>query len=204
MNIHDDDSMEVDALSRKGNEKGKFGKGKKGGKKGKENHTGKGYGEQNQEKPSYIKGERRNCGKYGDKAADCWHKQPKPQGKGKATSKVVEVSENSEHVEDTWTPVSSPQPSSSSQVNTIRDVGCGDEGLWIFSLEDSAKHRQTVSWDESWPEIYEQADEHELMIDSGCFGHDCPPGLAPQLPVVSASNVAAEAANDAALQHFGH
>ena len=62
----------------------------RGGKKGKESHTGKGYGEQAAEKPSYFDCEGRNCGKYGHKAADCWNKHPKPQekGKGKAKSKV--------------------------------------------------------------------------------------------------------------------
>ena len=44
-NTHDEDSMEVDAVSRKGKGKEKSGKGKKGGKKGKEIHSGKGYGE---------------------------------------------------------------------------------------------------------------------------------------------------------------
>ena len=38
-NTHDEDSMEVDALSRKGKGKEKSGKGKKGGKKGKEIHS---------------------------------------------------------------------------------------------------------------------------------------------------------------------
>ena len=41
-NTHDEDSMEVDAVSRKGKGKEKSGKGKKGGKKGKEIHSGKG------------------------------------------------------------------------------------------------------------------------------------------------------------------
>ena len=40
--------MEVDALSRKLDGKEKSGKGKKGGKKGKESHSGKGYGERQQ------------------------------------------------------------------------------------------------------------------------------------------------------------
>ena len=44
-NTHDEVSMEVDAVSRKGKGKEKSGKGKKGGKKGKEIHSGKGYGE---------------------------------------------------------------------------------------------------------------------------------------------------------------
>ena len=44
-NTHDEDSMGVDAVSRKWKGKEKSGKGKKGGKKGKESHSGKGYGE---------------------------------------------------------------------------------------------------------------------------------------------------------------
>ena len=44
-NTHDEDSMEVDAVSQKGTGKEKSGKGKKGGKKGRESHPDKGYGE---------------------------------------------------------------------------------------------------------------------------------------------------------------
>ena len=63
----------------------------------------------------------------------------------------------------------SAQQPSFSQVDT---VGCADEGLWIFSLEDSMKRQHTVNWeDQSW----NKTEEHELMIDSGCFGHVCPP-----------------------------
>ena len=65
---HDDDPMEVDVLSRKGKGKGKFGKGNTGGKKGKENHSFKGYGEQNSENSPLFEGECRNCGKYGHKS----------------------------------------------------------------------------------------------------------------------------------------
>ena len=38
------------------------------------------------------------------------------------------------------------------------------------------------------------------MIDSGCFGHVCPPWFAPQFPMVSSTNVDAVAANNVALQ----
>ena len=110
-NAHDEDSMEVDAVSRKGKGKEKSGKGKKAGKKGKEIHSGKGYGETTTEH-SRFDGECRNCGKHGHKASDCWYKQTnKSQGKGKGTgklkSKVTEISEsdNSKQVDD-WNPSS--------------------------------------------------------------------------------------------------
>ena len=143
--------MEVDVLSQNGKGKRKFGKGTKGGKKGQENHSGKGYGETTTEH-SRFEGECRNCGKYGHKAADCWYMQTtksqgKSKGTGKSKSKVTEISEsdNSKQVEETWTPNTSAPQSSLSQVNTI---GCADEGLWIFSLEDSKKRRYTVDWED--------------------------------------------------------
>ena len=202
-NTHDEDSMEVDAIPRKGKSKEKSGKGKKGGKKGKESHSDKGYGETTAEH-SRFEDECRNCGKYGHKAADCWYKQPpKPQGKGKGSrkskSKVAEISESdtSKQVEETWTSnTSTPQPSCS-QVNT---TGCADEGLWIFSLEDSKQRRYNVNWE---GQSCNKTEEHELMIDSGCFGHVCPPWFAPQFPMVSSTNVEAVAANNVALQHYG-
>ena len=129
-------------------------------------------------------GECRHCGKYGHKASDCWYKQPtKSQGKGKGTgkakSKVAEISEsgNSQQVDETWTSNTCTPQSNFSQVNTI---GCADEGLWIFSLEDSKKRRYTVNWKDqscSTPTEKWKTEEHEFMIDSGCFGHVCPPGL---------------------------
>ena len=57
-NTHEDDPMEVDALSRKGKGKGKSSKGKKGGKKGKDSHTGKGYGETT---PEHSRFETQSC-----------------------------------------------------------------------------------------------------------------------------------------------
>ena len=79
-------------------------------------------------------------------------------------------------------------------------IGCADEGLWIFSLEDSKTRRYTVIWEDQseW-----KTEEHELMIDSGCFGHVCPPWFAPQFTMVSSTNVDAVAANNVALQHHG-
>ena len=94
-NTHEDDPMEVDALSRKGKAKENPAKGKKGGKKGKDSRTGKGYEETTAEH-SRFDGECRNCGKHGHKAADCWYKQQKPQDKckSKTKSKVTEISES--------------------------------------------------------------------------------------------------------------
>ena len=99
-------------------------------------------------------------------------------------------SDNSKQVDD-WCPSSntSAQQPNLSQVNTI---GCADEGLWILSLEDSKKRQYTVNWeDQSRPNLTEKwkTEEHELMIDSGCFGHVCPPWFAPQFPMVSSTNV---------------
>ena len=87
-----------------------------------------------------------------------------------------------------------------SQIYLVNTIGCVDEGLWIFSLEDSKKRRCTVNWEDQsdW-----KTEEHELMIDSGCFGHVCPPWFAPQFPMVSSTNVEAVAANNVALQHYG-
>ena len=48
-----------------------------------------------------------------------------------------------------------------------------------------------------------KTEEHELMIDSECFGNVCPPLFAPQFPMVSSTNVEAVAANNVALQHYG-
>ena len=47
------------------------------------------------------------------------------------------------------------------QVNTI---GCADQGLGIFSLEDSKKRLCTVNWEgqSEW-----KTEKQELMIDSG-------------------------------------
>ena len=41
------------------------------------------------------------------------------------------------------------------------------------------------------------------MIDSGCFGHVCPPWFAPQFPTVRSTNVDAVATNNVALQQYG-
>ena len=110
----------------------------------------------------------------------------------------ISESDNSKQVDD-WNPSSytSAQQPNLSQVNTI---GCADEGLWIFSLEDSKKRRYTVNWEHQsdW-----KTEEHELMIDSGFFGHVCPPWFARQFPLVSSTNVDAVAANNVALQHYG-
>ena len=112
---------------------------------------------------------------------------------------MTEISESnsSKQVDETWTPNTSAQQPNLSQVNRI---GCADEGLWIFSLEDSKKRRYTVNREDQsdW-----KTEGHEMMIDSGCFGHVCPPWFAPQFPMVSSTNIEAVAAENVAVQHFG-
>ena len=74
--------------------------------------------------------------------------------------------------------------------------------LWIFSLEDSKKRRYTVNWEDQFCSNQTEdwkTEEHELMIDSGCFGHVCPPWFAPQFPMVSSTNVDVVAENNMAL-----
>ena len=97
----------------------------------------------------------------------------------------ISESDGSKQVEETRTPNTSAPPSIL---------------FWILSLEDSKERQHKVHWED-------QSDcktkEHELMIDSGCFGHVCPPWFAPQFPLVSSTNVEAVAANNVALQPNG-
>ena len=84
-------------------------------------------------------------------------------------SRRTNLKVNSKEVDD-WNPSSntSTQQQNLSQVNTI---GCADEGLWIFALEDSQKRWYTVNWEDqsrSNPTEKWKTEEHEL-IDSGCF-----------------------------------
>ena len=115
----------------------------------------------------------------------------------------ISESDSSKQVDD-WCVSSdtSAQQPNLSQVNTI---GCADEGLWIFSLEDK-KRLYTVNWEDqscSNPTENWKTEEHELMIDSGCFGPVCPPWFAPQFPMVSSTKVEAAAAKNVALEHYG-
>ena len=134
-----------------------------------------------------------------------WETNALRKGTGKSKSKMTEISEsvNSKQVDD-WNPSSntSAQQPNSSQVNMI---GCADEGLWIFSLEDGKKRRYTVNWEDQScsPTEKWKSEGHELMIDSGCFGHVCSHRFAPQFPMVYSTNVDAAAANNASLQHYG-
>ena len=120
----------------------------------------------------------------------------KARAQGSQKSNVTEINESdsSKQVEETWTPNTAALQPGLSQVNTI---GCADEGLWIFSLEDSKKRQHTVNWED---QSDCETEEHELMIDSGCFGHVCSSWFAPQFPMVSSANVEAVAANIVALQ----
>ena len=130
----------------------------------------------------------------------------KARAQGKSKSKVAEISESdsSKQVDETWTPNTSAQHSNLSQVNTI---GCAGEGLWIFSLEDSKKRQHAVNWED---QSDCKTEEHELMIDSGCFGHVCPPWFAPHSGrriliqiTFDVMNVRKPLLNTSALKHRG-
>ena len=106
----------------------------------------------------------------------------------------ISESDSNKQVEETWTLNTSTPQSNVSQMNTI---GCADEGFWLFSLEDSKKRRYTVNWEDQsdW-----KTEELEMMIDSGCFGHVCPPWFAPQFPMMSSTNVGSEQRGTATLR----
>ena len=91
-------------------------------------------------------------------------------------------------------------------MNVIGEIGRADDGLWIFSVEDSQKRRYSgnckVGTNDRRSETCEQDQELELMIDSGCYGHVCPPWFGPHFPLVSSSNVEAVAAKNEALRHY--
>ena len=72
----------------------------------------------------------------------------KARAQGKSKSKVTEISDsdNSKQVDnENLSSNTSAQQPNLSQVNTI---GCADERLWIYSLEDSKKRRYTVNWED--------------------------------------------------------
>ena len=75
------------------------------------------------------------------------------------------------------------------------EIGHTDEELWIFSVEDNSKCRHSVSWKVTphtrVSETCEQGQMHEMMIDSGCYGHVCPPWFVPQFPLVGCTNIEA-------------
>ena len=72
-------------------------------------------------------------------STETWQLTAGTRGRGKAKSKVSEVSESESNKTDdgTWTPASAPQPTSSSQVNTVREVGYADK-------DDGFSHQKTA------------------------------------------------------------
>ena len=198
--------MEVDVISREGKGKEKSGKGKKCGKRRKESHSGKGYAEKRQQNTQDSKvnvetvesmdtkqlivgtSSRPNL-KVKARARESrnprWQKSVKVTAVNKSMKLGHQTRQHNSQIYLKWTRL---------------DRQMRDEGLWIFSLENSKKRRYTVNCEEkSW----NKTEEHELMIDSGCFGHVCPTWFAPQFPMVSSTNVEAVAANNVALQHCG-
>ena len=71
-NTHDEDSIEVDAVSRKGKGKEKIRQGQEGWQRKEKKATQAKVTKKRQQNTHDSKGEFRNCGKDGHKAADCW------------------------------------------------------------------------------------------------------------------------------------
>ena len=85
---HDDDPMEVDVLSRKGKGRGISARATQVARKARKTTLVKVTVSEIPRTHLLFEGECRNCGKYGHKAADCWHKQPKPQGQRQEESEI--------------------------------------------------------------------------------------------------------------------
>ena len=152
-NTHDEDSMEVDSISRKGERHRKIWQGHDGWQERKRKPLRQRLRKKRQQNTHDSKMNVETMENMGTKHLIVGtSRRTKSQGKGKSTgkskSKVTEISEsdNSKQVDD-WCPSShtSAQQANLSQVNTI---GCADEELWIFSLEASKKRRYTVNWEE--------------------------------------------------------
>ena len=152
--------MEIDAISQKGKGKGKSGKGKKGAKVTVKRQQSTRDSRVNVETAESTDTKLLTLG-----TSSRPNLKAKTKGTGKSKSKVTEISksDSSKQVEETWTPNTCAQPSSSSQVNTI---GCHHEGLWIISLEDSKKRRHAVRWGN---QSDCKSEEHELMMFWTCL-----------------------------------
>ena len=88
-------------------------------------------------------------------------------------------------------------------MNTIGEIGRNGEGFWIFSVEDSQIRQCCVNWKVgTYDRESETCEQYQLMIDSGCYGHVCPPWFAPHILLASSWNVEAVTANHEALRHY--
>ena len=76
------------------------------------------------------------------------HKAKVKARASKSKSNVTEISESdaSQQAEETWSPNTSLQPSSLSQVNAFGEIGRAGDGWWTFSVGDSQKRRYSVNW----------------------------------------------------------
>ena len=208
-NTHDEDSMEVDAVSRKGKGKEKSSRGKKGGKKGKEIPLRQGLRRQQNTHDSMENAE--TIESMDHKASDCWYKQTnKSQGKGKGQEsrnprwqksvRVTTVNKSmigiqfqtrphSSQIYLKWTRLDAQMRDSGYfHWKTARNVGArwiGYISLVLIRLRSG------------------KTEEHDLAIESGCFGHVCPPWFAPHFQWWVLQNVDAVEANNVALQHYG-
>ena len=183
--------MEIDAITSKGKWKGK---GKKSGK-GKDDHRdgsrpekGKGKDKSGKTgKGQAFDGECLNCRKYGHRKRDCW-----APGGGAFKPKGANV------VED--------QTPKQQDMNVIE--------RWVMSIEQkvdatesdrqSCETFQIGDHDEVPGEVCSVSDEaEELLVDSGCYDHCCPPSFALEYPTMRAPPQHATAASKQPLTHFG-
>lgn len=219
-----DDPMEVDALYRKG--KGKKGDKAKNKGKDKDYHGGKG-------KQDKFDGDCLNCGKRGHRKKDCWAKgggahkggkkanaimQDGGKGQGQGQAQGSDAQSQSQAMSDKGTYALERFPDDAhAWADMDYDVG---EQI-IFAIERIENEICVLEQTDS--DIIHNMVEYEvnmitqragprvssrelLMIDSGTYGHVCPPTFAPNCPIVpgeSEINAVAAKSGGAKLRYYG-
>ena len=91
-------------------------------------------------------------------------------------------------------PPGSPAPAASPKVVGEVSLEKRPNDMWIFVLELA---NMNVTDNEG------RLDDQMLLIDSGCFGHVCPPTFLPEFSIERAEPLQAVAANKSKIEHFG-
>ena len=125
-------------------------KGKERGKKGK----GKGQGKEKKPAPnSSFQGYCRSCGKWGQKASECW------QGYVQAVEEVPSSSASS------VAPSAATTPAAAKTAASIQEFNDDQEPGWIFGVMGGSVASVTTGTDDLWD---------ELVLDSGSVSTACP------------------------------